>query len=116
VTSLDILFRTHGLYLNDVRRTSVHGGSLRLFVEPRENVQESVKLLLRTERERRVDVIDFYREFAGRMEKELVGQGRARRTMAETLEAGWKLLESMPREDLRRIGEAAWRARQEAAR
>jgi SAM-dependent methyltransferase len=68
VTSLDILFRMHGLYLNDVRRTSVHGGSLRLFVEPRENVQESVKLLLRMERERRVDRIDFFREFAGRID------------------------------------------------
>jgi len=54
--------------------------------------------------------------FAERMEKELIGQGRKRRTMAETLEAGWQLLESLPREDLRRIGDAVWRARQEAKR
>ncbi|HET7785294.1 MAG TPA: V-type ATP synthase subunit B [Myxococcales bacterium] len=52
--------------------------------------------------------------FAERMERELIGQGRTRRTMAETLESGWQLLESMPREDLRRIGDALWRARQEA--
>ncbi len=54
--------------------------------------------------------------FAERMEMELVGQGRSRRTIEQTLETGWKLLESMPREDLRRIGEAAWRAREEARR
>jgi vacuolar-type H+-ATPase subunit B/Vma2 len=50
------------------------------------------------------------------MENELVGQGQRRRTIAETLETGWQLLESMPREDLRRIGGAAWSARQEAKR
>jgi V/A-type H+-transporting ATPase subunit B len=54
--------------------------------------------------------------FAERMENELVGQGQRRRTIAETLETGWQLLESMPREDLRRIGGAAWSARQEAKR
>jgi SAM-dependent methyltransferase len=69
VTSLDILFRMHGLFLNDVRRTSVHGGSLRLFVEPRENVGQSVKDLLKSERERAVDTIAYYRDFAGRIEK-----------------------------------------------
>ena len=52
--------------------------------------------------------------FAGRMEKELVGQGNKRRTIGETLEAGWRLLESMPREDLLRIGEAEWAARRAA--
>ncbi|HUJ29167.1 MAG TPA: V-type ATP synthase subunit B, partial [Myxococcales bacterium] len=54
--------------------------------------------------------------FADRMESEVVGQGRKRRTMGETLEAGWQLLDSMPREDLRRIGETALRARQETKR
>jgi SAM-dependent methyltransferase len=67
VTSLDILFRKHGLYLNDVKRTSVHGGSLRLFVEPRENVGPRVSELLTSERERKVDRIDFYAEFARRI-------------------------------------------------
>ena len=69
VTSLNILFRMHGLFLNDVRRTSVHGGSLRLFVEPVENVSQSVQDLLRQERERKVDRIDFYADFARRMEE-----------------------------------------------
>ena len=34
VTAVDKLFRRHGLFLNDVRRIPIHGGSLRLFVEP----------------------------------------------------------------------------------
>ena len=54
--------------------------------------------------------------FAERMEQELIGQGRRRRTIAETLETGWQLLDTMPREDLRRIGDAAWSARQGAKR
>ena len=32
VTSLDRLFRRHGLFLNDVRRLAIHGGSLRIHV------------------------------------------------------------------------------------
>jgi SAM-dependent methyltransferase len=67
VTALDALFRRHGLYLNDVRRVAIHGGSLRLFVEPSENVQESVRSLLASERERKVDRIDYYRDFAARV-------------------------------------------------
>ena len=34
VSALDALFRRHGLSLNRVERLSIHGGSLRLFVEP----------------------------------------------------------------------------------
>lgn len=64
VTALDKLFRRHRLYLNDVKRVKIHGGSLRLFVEPQENVQAAVKDLLATERERKVDRIDYYLDFA----------------------------------------------------
>ena len=67
ITALDKLFRQHGLYLNDVKRTKIHGGSLRLFVEPRENVSPVVRDLLATERERQVDSIDYYRDFADRV-------------------------------------------------
>ncbi len=69
IHALDKLFRRHGLYLNDVKRTTIHGGSLRLFVEPRENVQPSVRSLLKTERERKVDRMDYYMEFAGRVQE-----------------------------------------------
>ena len=49
--------------------------------------------------------------FADRFELELVGQGGARRSLAETIEAGWRLLETLPREDLLRLSEATWSAR-----
>jgi len=68
VSALDKLFRRHGLYLNKIKRVAIHGGTLRLFVEPQENVQDSVKDLLTMERERKVDRIDFYLDFADRVE------------------------------------------------
>jgi SAM-dependent methyltransferase len=64
VTALDKLFRRHGLYLNRIKRVAIHGGSLRLFVEPREDVQESVTELLAMEEERQVDRIDYFLDFA----------------------------------------------------
>ena len=67
VTALDRLFRRHSLFLNDVQQTSIHGGSLRLFVEPQEAVKESVQKLLQQERERGVDQVDYYRDFADRV-------------------------------------------------
>lgn len=67
VTALDQLFRRHGLYLNDIERIETHGGSLRLFVEPQEDVQSSVLDLLNMEQERGVDRAEFYQSFAGRV-------------------------------------------------
>jgi V/A-type H+-transporting ATPase subunit B len=49
--------------------------------------------------------------FAERFERELVNQGRARRGIQETVDIGWSLLETLPREDLPRLDEDAWRAR-----
>ncbi|NEQ60048.1 MAG: class I SAM-dependent methyltransferase [Moorea sp. SIO4A1] len=69
VTALDRLFRKHGLFLNDIQRTPIHGGSLRLFVEPKEQVKESVKSLLAEEVARGVDRIDYYRDFANRVQE-----------------------------------------------
>ncbi len=43
VTALDRLFRRHGLFLNEIKRVPVHGGSLRLFVQRFERVGKSVK-------------------------------------------------------------------------
>ena len=67
VMALDKLFRRHGLYLNDIKRTTIHGGSLRLFVEPREAVKESVTSLLKEEERRHVGSIEFYNDFARRV-------------------------------------------------
>lgn len=51
--------------------------------------------------------------FAERFEHEFVQQGDEHRGLEETFEAGWRLLESLPREDLSRLGDAAWRWRRE---
>jgi V/A-type H+-transporting ATPase subunit B len=48
--------------------------------------------------------------FADRFEREFVRQ-EGRRTIAETLENGWRLLETLPREDLVRLRDATWSAR-----
>jgi V/A-type H+-transporting ATPase subunit B len=48
--------------------------------------------------------------FAERFEHEFVGQ-EGRRSLAETLATGWRLLETLPRDDLLRIGDATWAAR-----
>jgi SAM-dependent methyltransferase len=67
VTALDHLFRRHDLYLNDIRRLPIHGGSLRLYIEKRENVQESVASMLHSEHESGADTIEYYCEFADRV-------------------------------------------------
>jgi SAM-dependent methyltransferase len=67
VTALDKLFRSHGLYLNDIKRVPIHGGSLRLFLGKEENVQPSVTELLAMEKERKVDRIDYFLDFAERV-------------------------------------------------
>lgn len=64
VTALDKLFRRHSLYLNDIERTAIHGGSLRLYIEPQEAVKDSVKSLLAEEQQLKVDSLDYYRDFA----------------------------------------------------
>ena len=49
--------------------------------------------------------------FADRFEREFVGQGEGRREIGATLAEGWRLLETLPREDLQRITEPTWRGR-----
>ena len=78
VASVDALFRRHGLYLNDVRRIPIHGGSLRLFVEPVEKVKPSVQGLLDDERSVGLNTVDYYRGFGGRVET-------LRRSLLQTL-------------------------------
>ena len=86
VTALDRLFRRHDLYLNDVRRLTTHGGSLRLFVERRDRPGESMRGLLDAEENDGVTRIDYYREFSRNVERlkvELLG-------MLRQLKAGGK--------------------------
>jgi SAM-dependent methyltransferase len=63
-TVLDRLFRRHDLYVNDVRRLSIHGGSLRIYVEHREDVSSSVQSLLHAEATLGVVGLDYYQGFA----------------------------------------------------
>jgi SAM-dependent methyltransferase len=67
VTSLDSVFRRNGLFLNRVERTRIHGGSLRLFVEPREAVDASVRDILAAEHAAGVDTAEYYRGFSRRV-------------------------------------------------
>lgn len=68
VTALDNLFRRHGLYLNEVKHLSIHGGSLRLYVEKGENVGESVRHMLAVEQDEQVDQLSFYRHFSDKVQ------------------------------------------------
>lgn len=69
VVALDHLFRRHSLYVNDVRHLPVHGGSLRLYVEPKENVRESVKLLMEEETKKGMGKLHYYSDFASRVQE-----------------------------------------------
>jgi V/A-type H+-transporting ATPase subunit B len=51
-------------------------------------------------------------DFAERFEREFVGQTE-RRSLVETLTAGWRLLESLPRDDLLRLRDTTLAARRE---
>ena len=44
-------------------------------------------------------------QFAEAFERELVGQGGTRRSVAETIEVGWRLLDGVPREDLIKLSD-----------
>ncbi len=67
VMALDALFRRNGLYLNDVRRLAIHGGSLRLFVGREPAPSEAVKEMLASERKAGVGRIAYYESFAERV-------------------------------------------------
>ena len=68
VTALDKLFRNHGLFLNDVKRVAIHGGSLRLFVEKTPRPSERLGALLAEEKRTGVDHLSYYQTFASRVE------------------------------------------------
>jgi SAM-dependent methyltransferase len=68
VTALVNLFEQHNLCLADVERTSIHGGSLRLFVQHHGQPGERVMALLEEERMMGLTQIGFYQGFASRVE------------------------------------------------
>jgi SAM-dependent methyltransferase len=67
VTALDHLFKSHGLYLNDVKKVAIHGGSLRLTVGKTENPSERVRQFLADEKAAGVDTFKYFQTFAGQV-------------------------------------------------
>ena len=68
VTALDRLFRDRGLFLNDLQHTSIHGGSLRLFVEKHDHRSDSVSMLLEREKQLGADQSSYYVDFGSRVQ------------------------------------------------
>jgi hypothetical protein len=68
VKALDYLFRRHKLYLNKIKRLPIHGGSLRLYVEPRPDIDDSVKKLFSEEETNGVNKLEYYTHFANKVE------------------------------------------------
>ena len=66
-TALDALFRRNGLFLNDVKRLAIHGGSLRLFVGRNEEVGPAVQEILAAEQAAGVSGLAYYQDFAGKV-------------------------------------------------
>ncbi len=50
-------------------------------------------------------------EFVEAFERRFVHQPEGRRSLAETIDIGWQLLETLPREELLRLDDEAWAAR-----
>jgi SAM-dependent methyltransferase len=69
LSALDHLFRRHSLFVNEVKQIPIHGGSLRLYVEHNEQVGESVRKILDDELAQKMDKIDYYQDFANRVQK-----------------------------------------------
>ena len=67
VASADALFRRAGLYINDVRRIPIHGGSLRLYIGKQEARSAAVEAILAEERALGMDTYAFYEDFAQRV-------------------------------------------------
>jgi SAM-dependent methyltransferase len=68
VTSFDILFRRHGLYLNEIKQLDIHGGSIRYFAEKVERVGASVKDALAAEKRDGLTGIDYFKDFSAHVD------------------------------------------------
>jgi SAM-dependent methyltransferase len=64
---LEPLFARHGLYLNDVERLPIHGGSLRVTVGRTDRRSERLAALYAQESALGVDEVSFYDDFADRV-------------------------------------------------
>ena len=72
MTSLDHLFHRHGLFVTDVERTPIHGGSLRIFTSGKNGrigERRNVESLLAEEAAWGVNQVSFYQSFGTRVER-----------------------------------------------
>jgi SAM-dependent methyltransferase len=69
ITSLDYLFQKHSLYLNEVKRIPIHGGSLRIYVGKQDRPGESLRSLRAEETALKLDQASYYRDFAQKTQK-----------------------------------------------
>jgi len=68
VHALVALFERHGLSLNDIKRLPIHGGSLRLYIEKKQNISANVTRLLHEERQLGMTEMKYYEGFRQRVE------------------------------------------------
>jgi SAM-dependent methyltransferase len=69
VTVLERLFRRHALFLNNIVRLPIHGGSLRIFVEHRASESKAVQMFLEDELNKGIAEVSFYRDFADHVDE-----------------------------------------------
>ena len=67
VTALRALFSRHGLYIARVVPLSIHGGSLRVFVEKQNRPEQSVHDYIESEQRLGLDRLDYYADFSNRV-------------------------------------------------
>jgi 2-polyprenyl-3-methyl-5-hydroxy-6-metoxy-1,4-benzoquinol methylase len=67
VTALRALFSRHGLYITRVVPLSIHGGSLRVFVEKQNRPEKSVQEYIESEQRLGLDRLDYYADFSNRV-------------------------------------------------
>jgi SAM-dependent methyltransferase len=67
VTALRALFSRHGLYITRVVPLSIHGGSLRVFVEKQNRPEQSVHEYIESEQRLGLDRLDYYADFSNRV-------------------------------------------------
>lgn len=68
LSSVGTLFQRHGLYLNDVERLAVHGGSLRVTIGRQDQRTDAVETLLAYEATRQIDKPVAFRPLIAKME------------------------------------------------
>ncbi len=88
VKALQELLGRHGLFLNRILRTPIHGGSLRLFIGRQDNPDASVTGLLAEEEAAGMHQSAYYQQFANRVN----ALGKSLNTLLDELLAGGKTI------------------------